>query len=327
MTRSLVSEHVRASSGLTATVVSRRIVATDVVALELAPTGAALPSWAGGAHIEVALSTTAGSEPLIRHYSLVGLPGEGRNWQVAVLKELNGRGGSAAMHDLQIGDSLEIRAVRNNFPLKPAQEYLFIAGGIGITPLVGHALEADRNGLPWKMIHLVRSEDRLIDVDAWLPRGVQQHIDAVHGRADLRALTAPLRGGMVYACGPAPLLSALEELAADAPWDLAVERFAADPLRPITVAGGDRPFDVVLQRSGRRLHVPGDRSILDVVRGAGITVDFSCQEGICSSCETAVVAGEPDHRDQVLDDDERAAGDCMMICVSRSKGGDLTLDL
>lgn len=327
MSRLPVPELGRVSSRLTATVVGRRLVATDVVALELAPTGAALPSWAGGAHIEVALPAAVGSEPLVRHYSLVGLPGAGQNWQVAVLKEVDGRGGSAAMHDLQIGDSLEIRAVRNNFPLKPAQEYLFIAGGIGITPLVGHALEADRNGLPWSMIHLVRSEDRLIDVGAWLPRGVQQHIDEIHGRADLKALTAPLRGGMVYACGPAPLLAALEELAADAPWDLAVERFAADPLLSPPAEGGDRPFDVVLRRSGRRLHVPGDRSILDVVRGAGVTVDFSCQEGICSSCETAVLAGEPDHRDQVLDDDERAAGDCMMICVSRSKGGDLTLDL
>jgi ferredoxin-NADP reductase len=322
-----VPERVRVSSGLTTTIVSRRLVATDVVSLELAPTGAALPSWAGGAHIEVALPAAVGSDLLVRHYSLIGLPNGQQNWQIAVLKEEESRGGSAAMHDLQIGDSLEIRAVRNNFPLKRAPEYLFIAGGIGITPLIGHALEADREGLPWRMIHLVRSAERVIDVAAWLPGGIQQHVDEVHGRADLGALTAPLRSGMVYACGPAPLLSALEELARDAPWDLAVERFAADPQRPTTVQSDNRPFDVILQRSGKRLHVPGDRSILDVVRGEGVAVDFSCQEGICSSCEIAVLAGEPDHRDQVLDDDERAAGDSMMICVSRSTGGDLTLDL
>ncbi|WP_232716873.1 PDR/VanB family oxidoreductase [Gordonia metallireducens] len=328
MSVSPVSERVLATPGLTVTVVSRHLAATDVVWLELAPAGdRELPSWTAGAHIEIALPDTDGSCHLVRHYSLIGLPSGRENWQIAVLREANGRGGSAAMHDLQLGDVLEVRAVRNNFPLKDATEYLFIAGGIGITPLIGLAQEADRKGLAWNLIHLVRSADRLIDVTSLLPRDSRSHVADIHGRADLEVLTASLRGGSVYACGPAPLLSDLEKLAHDAPWDLAVERFAADPKQSADVQSTDRPFDVILQRSGKRLHVPAHRSILDVVRDAGVSVDFSCQEGICSSCEIPVLAGDLDHRDHVLDEAERAANDCMMICVSRCVGNELTLDL
>jgi ferredoxin len=146
------------------------------------------------------------------------------------------------------------------------------------------------------------------------------------GRLDLEGiLRDPKPQTLVYACGPEPLLAAVEErCAAWPPGSLHLERFSA---RPTSEGTDESTFEVVLQRSGKTLPVPPDKSVFEVVRAAGVSVLGSCLEGICGTCETGVIDGEIEHRDSVLDDEERESNEVMMICVSRCRSARLTLDL
>jgi ferredoxin-NADP reductase len=233
------------------------------------------------------------------------------------------------VHDrLQAGDAVVVRGPRNHFALQEAPRYLFLAGGIGITPLLPMVQEVAAQGAEWRLVYGGRNRGSMAFLDELAEHGdrVALRPQDEHGLLDLDGLLGtPSPDTTVYCCGPEPLLAAVEHACRDWPRGaLHVERFAA---RPNTAPTRDQPFEVVLARSGRTLTVPSDRSVLSVVEEAGVGVLSSCSEGTCGTCETGVLEGEPDHRDAVLDDDERAANDCMMICVSRSCGPRLVLDL
>jgi len=304
-------------------VADRRDVADGVTRLELvAADGDPLPEWRPGAHIDL-----VGPAGLVRQYSLCGEPRSAR-WRVAVLRVPGGRGGSAWVHDdLVPGVDVEVKGPRNNFALEDAGDYLFIAGGIGITPIAPMVREVARRGAAWQLVYGGRSRasmafvDDLIDLD---PRRVRIVPEDEEGRLDLdEVLGPPVAGRRVYCCGPVPLLAAVEDRLADRPERLHLERFAA--AAPVDRAGD--AFEIELSSSAQRITVAAGESIIDALAGAGLDVDFSCREGTCGTCETRVLGGVPDHRDSVLTEVEREAGDCMMICVSRCRRGPLLLDL
>ncbi len=299
-------------------------VAEDVVALTLeALGGGALPAWTPGAHIDLMLA-----DDLVRQYSLCGRPGRDDAWRIAVLRTPDSRGGSERVHRLRAGDTIRVRGPRNHFPVAPASRYIFIAGGIGITPLLAMIYELDATGAEWELHYGGRRRASMAFLDELAGYGDRVHLipqDEL-GIIDLASVLAtPRPGTLVYACGPEPLLAAVEK--ACQPWPagtLHLERFAARQ-QPATT--GNSSFELVLQRSGKTLTVPPDKSVFQAVRAAGVSVLGSCLEGICGTCETRVIDGEIDHRDSVLDEEERASGETMMICVSRCRSARLTLDL
>ena len=304
-------------------VTGRSMVATDVVALDLARLdGGVLPEWTPGAHVDLVL------EPdLVRQYSLCSDPAQRSVWRVAVLREPDGRGGSAYVHDkLDVGVQIRVRGPRNHFALRPAPAYLFVAGGIGITPILPMISAAQRAGAQWRLVYGGRAEESMAFRDELAHYG--EHVDVVPqsrcGLIDVdRLLGTPSQDMLVYCCGPSGLLTAVEQRCTAWPdGALHVERFAAAvPTEP------DTAFDVVLRRSGRTVHVPAETSILHAVKAAGVPVLASCEQGTCGTCETGVLGGIPQHRDTLLTEQERTAGDLMMICVSRACSPSLVLDL
>ncbi|WP_369135194.1 cytochrome P450 [Modestobacter sp. I12A-02662] len=308
-----------------ARVAAKEVAADGVVTLTLREaTGRPLPAWEPGAHVDLVLDGAP-----TRQYSLCGDPADRSAYRVGVLRDPDGRGSSLFVHDhLQVGDAVGVRGPRNNFPLVPSPRYLFIAGGIGITPVLPMIRAADAAGADWRLVYGGRRRASMAFLDE-----LSRHGDRVSvrpqdetGWLDLDGLLGtPLPGTRVYCCGPEPLLAAVEQRCAGwPPGSLHVERFAA---RPLTGPLRSEAFEVVLARSELALTVPPDRSILSVVEEAGVGVLSSCAEGTCGTCETAVLEGVPDHRDSVLGPEERQAGDCMMICVSRACGDRLVLDL
>ncbi|MFF4116126.1 PDR/VanB family oxidoreductase [Streptomyces sp. NPDC001714] len=316
----------------TTLVVATRILAADgVVSLTLRrPDGGTLPAWTPGAHIDVLLTGANGDgADLVRQYSLCGHPAEREAWQIAVLRAPQGRGGSAYVHDhLREGATVRVRGPRNNFPLRPAARHLFIAGGVGITPILPMVEAAEATGADWRLLYGGRTRTSMAFLDrlAPYPDRVLIRPQDEYGLLDLAAhLGVPEEGTLVHACGPEPLLRAVQEQCAGwPPGTLGVERFV--PVRTAET-GPTEAFELELARSGLTLTVQPGRSVLETVEEAGVAVDFSCREGTCGTCETDVLDGRPDHRDSLLTEDERAAGDTMLICVSRSRDPRLVLDL
>lgn len=305
-------------------VVSRREEAQGVVGFTLAdPKGRALPPWRPGAHVDVL--TPHG----VRKYSLCGPPGGGA-YEIAVLRETDGRGGSGFLHDgVAPGDSLSVRGPKTHFRLdEDAPAHVLVAGGIGITPILAMADRLRALGRGYALHYCGRSRARM----AFLERLARDHGDrlVLHvgdegGRLDPAAvLAAAPAGAQVCACGPERLLDALAEAAAAHPHcRLAVEHFGAaearlDPSR-------EHAFTAELADSGLVVAVPADRTLLQALRGVGVDVPSDCEEGLCGSCEVGVIEGAVDHRDRVLTGAERAAGDRMMSCCSRAKGRRLVL--
>ncbi|MEU9864686.1 PDR/VanB family oxidoreductase [Streptomyces sp. NPDC047971] len=295
--------------------------AEGVLSVELAhPEGKPLPAWTPGAHIDVHVGGH------VRQYSLCGDPHDQGAYRIGVLNEPSSRGGSRHVHTkLRPGGTVTVSEPRNHFALEDAGSYVFVAGGIGITPLLAMAREAARRGAEWHMAYGGRSrasmaftaELALLQGDVTLvPQDELGHID-------LDALLTGLPDdALVYACGPEPLLAAVQ---ARCPDDrLRLERFAAPTAEH---AGDDEEFEVECRTSGLTLRVGAGTSILDAAESAGIGVNSSCRDGICGSCETRVLDGVPDHRDFLLSEAERSAGASMMICVSRCASGRLVLDL
>lgn len=298
--------------------------AEGVVQLDLAdPAGAELPEWRPGDHLLLHLPNG-----LDREYSLCGDPDDRHTLSVAVLDEPSSRGGSRYVHrDLPVGTRFEVSGPRNNFVLETAPEYLLVAGGIGITPIRAMAAELDRAGARFRLLYCGRSRASmafLSDLEALLGDRLTVHADDEQGQMpDIPgALERFGDRGLVYCCGPAPLIDAVLDGAAD-PGQVRVERFRApESPEPATPSEG---FDVVCDRTGARVEVGPDESVLEALGSAGLDVPSSCQEGICGTCETRVLSGEVDHRDFLLSDSERA--DRMLVCVSRCEGGELVLDL
>jgi ferredoxin-NADP reductase len=287
-------------------------------------TGKALSSWEPGAHIDVAVP--GGAE---RQYSLCGEPGA-PYWEIAVQREAGGRGGSRFLCDTALpGNQLAVRGPRNHFPLTTAESYLFIAGGIGVTPLLPMAEQCGRDGRPARFVYGARTRGSM----AFLERLAQSGADLALWPQDSEGLP-PLEqeiahlapGTAVYCCGPSQMLDAVESACSAAGRQPPLlERFAPDAAA--LTEGETAAFEIELASSGEVLTVPPDKSILQVLDERGYPTDASCEEGICGTCETAVLSGVPIHRDSVLTDADHKRGDCMMICVSRAaKGTRLLLD-
>lgn len=313
------------AAGWPLVVEAKDVVADDVCLLRLVdPAGADLPAWEPGAHIDLALAPD-----LIRQYSLCGTPQDRSVYEVAVLREPLGRGGSQYVHDkLAPGDTVEIVGPRNNFALTPAPSYLFIAGGIGITPLLPMIDQARASGARWQLIYGGRSRASMAFQDRIAGAGGDVRLcpQDETGLLDLAAvLGAPDADTLVYACGPEPMLDAVTEHHQGWPTgSLRTERFAAKQLgEPVR----SESFEVELALSGITVEVPPDTSILQAVTDAGVSVLSSCQEGTCGTCETPVLAGSVEHRDSLLTPEEQAADDTMMICVSRATCPKLRLEL
>ncbi|MFB6676664.1 PDR/VanB family oxidoreductase [Streptomyces sp. NPDC056390] len=289
------------------------------------PEGAALPAWTPGAHLDVELPG------FTRQYSLCGDPADRYTYRLAVLREEQSRGGSRYVHDtLRVGDPVEVGGPRNRFALEPAQRYLFIAGGIGITPLLPMAAAAEASGAQWSLAYggRQRSSMAFLDVLAAYGDKITVVAEAERGPLDLDGLLGtPVPDTAVYCCGPEGLLAAVEERCASWPeGSLHLERFKAKSTAPGEFAR-DREFEVVCERAGTSLRVPAGRSVLDCVEDAGIAVNSACRDGVCGSCETKVLAGEVEHRDSLLTASERESGGTMMLCVSRAASDQLVLDL
>lgn len=306
-------------------VAAKQVEADGVVSLMLEEVGGhALPAWRAGAHVDLVL----GDAPT-RQYSLCGDPGERSSYRLGVLRDPNGRGSSRYVHDdLQVGDVVRVRGPRNNFALRPAASYLFVAGGIGITPILTMVAEAERAGVPWRLAYGGRRRASMAFLDELARYGDRVSVlpEDETGLLDLAGLIASAApDAAVYCCGPEPLLRAVEEQCGTPGSPvLHLERFAPkDQGEPVLAEA----FEVHLAQSDLTLTIPPDRSIISVAEEAGVGVMYSCSEGTCGTCETPVIEGVPDHRDSILTDDERASNACMMICVSRSCTPRLVLDL
>ena len=289
--------------------------------------GAPLPDFSPGAHIDVEIRPG-----LVRQYSLCGLSGAPA-YEIAVLRDLASRGGSAAMcENIGVGDTLRISAPRNLFALQPAPTRArLIAGGIGITPILAMARSLRAEGRDFRLWYAGRSRTAMafhaeIGSAAFAGLATIHADDEAGGPLDLSAVLAkPERDEHLYVCGPAGLIAATLALAVANGWPANTihrEAFSAP-----TDSAVDTAFTVHLARSGRRFEVPADRSVLDVLRDGGVELDYSCEQGVCGSCLLSVLHGEPDHRDMVLSDEERAANDQFTPCCSRSYSRELVLDL
>ncbi|WP_431044780.1 PDR/VanB family oxidoreductase [Streptomyces sp. P1-3] len=311
--------------------VAERVEEADGV-LRLRLEGEELPGWEPGAHVDLVLPSGA-----VRQYSLCGDPADRSSYTVAVRLIGDGRGGSREVHEqLHEGTAVTVRGPRNRFEMVPSHAYLFIAGGIGITPILPMLRAAEAAGVPWTLLYGGRSRATmpfLDEVEKLGAAGSGRSGSAGSGRLrvvaedtdglpDLAAALAEAPPGCaVYTCGPEPLMAAVAELLPEG-LDLHTERFT--PVAP--GAGGERPFEVELRRSGRTVAVPAGQSVLAAIREQALPdVPYSCRQGFCGTCRQRVVSGEIDHRDELLTDAERA--DSMLICVSRACGDRLVLDL
>lgn len=309
-------------------VASRMKVADGVVQLELASAdGRPLPAFEPGAHIDVHLANG-----LIRQYSLTNFQPAADSYTIAVGLAEPSRGGSKHIHDaISTGSFLRISPPGNSFPIAPdASGYVFVAGGIGITPILSMARWCEMNRKPWRLLYAARCRKRAAYADELAALGgdrVRLHFDDEAGQfVDLSAWLGKLRRDEhVYCCGPEPLMNAVEAATALHPAaGVHFERFT--PPEPPTAATS-HPFKLKLRLSARELTVEAGTSILDTLEQAGIDHPFGCREGLCRSCEAEVCAGIPDHRDYVLSDAEKASNRTLMVCVSRAKNDCLELNL
>jgi ferredoxin-NADP reductase len=317
-------------SSITLTVVGRTVVAhdQDVVTLTFAGAdGAPLPPWRPGAHLDIHLPSGR-----VRQYSLCGDPARQDSYRIAVRRIPDGGGGSAEVHDvLGIGSQVTTHGPHNAFPLtvsgygSPTQRLRFVAAGIGITPILPMLRHVDRLGVEWSMLYAGRSRDSLPFVDEVTEFGDRTEIrtDDVHGVPTAAQLLGDCPDGTaVYACGPAPMLTAIRaQLAGRDNVELHFERFAAPP-----VIDGEE-FSVCVASTGATVQVGAEETLLSALQRADIWPPYSCRQGFCGTCRTRVLDGRVDHHDTLLTEPERADG-MMLICISRAAQGQrLILDL
>ena len=301
-----------------------------------AENGLPLPGFMAGAHVRVEVALADGSSDW-RHYSLVrrdatAMPGESvSQYEIAVRREDDGRGGSAFMHRLRVGDTLRIEPPKNDFPLDPAApKVLLVAGGIGITPLLSMAAELRAAGRPVRLVYAGRSRAQLAylpELIALLGDALSIHADDDAGAPlDVAALLAGCASDeQVYMCGPKPMLDAVLAAAQAQGWTPGRVHF--ELFATAAPVAGDQPFELVLSQSGASYQVPADQSILDCLIEHGCDPLFDCKRGECGVCVVPVIEGEVDHRDYVLSASEKAASQVIQICVSRARGSRLVLDL
>ena len=306
------------------TVADRQVVAHDQDVVALTLVGHELPRWHPGSHIDVHLPSG-----LVRQYSLCGDPDTRDAYRIAVRRIPDGGGGSIEMHGLTLGTAVTTHGPRNAFPLtvpgygSPARQFRFIAGGIGITPILPMLGLARRRGIEWSMVYAGRSRDSLPFVDEVSAYGdrVAIRTDDIDGLPTADELLGDCADGTaVYACGPAPMVTAIRSaLVGRDDVELHFERFAAPP-----VVDG-KEFAVSVASTGDTVRVAADETLLAALNRAGVHAPYSCQQGFCGTCRTRVLDGAVDHRDTLLTDPEREDG-MMLICISRANDH-LTLDL
>lgn len=304
-------------------VTERRMLTPEIAEFRLAdPEGGLLDPFTPGAHVTV--ETPSGA---MRRYSLVNPGAAPSHYVIAVKREPESRGGSASMHAaLEVGDRIAVAPPENDFPLVDAPRYLLIAGGIGITPIYAMACELSRRGVPFRLIYCTRGPEATAYLEEIAGLGPDVHIhhdggdpDAMYDFWDHLATPGPEH---VYCCGPAPLMEEIRALSGHWPEG----RIHFEDFKPVEVVRADDvPFRVTLAGTGESFEVPADRTILETLRAAGVQTVSSCESGTCGTCKTRLVSGAADHRDMVLMDEERNR--FIMICISRSSGGDLVLDL
>jgi ferredoxin-NADP reductase len=298
--------------------------APGVLSLDfVAPDGGELPAFAPGAHVDLYLP-----DGLVRQYSLCGDPADRTTWRIAVREVADGRVSRIIHRDLRPGTVMTVGVPRNNFPLVQSPNYLFIAGGIGITPLLPMMREATRTGARWSLLFCTRSADDapFLREACALGGDVSVHASDAGTRLDVAARLATRPADtLLYCCGPDRLMMAVED--ATRSWPDGTVRFEwfAPRTRPAGEVSGS--FELVCAQSGLVLTVPPDRSVLQALNQAGIGVPTSCEQGICGTCECRVLEGAVDHRDSILSAAEQAANQTMMVCVSRAKSPRLVLDL
>ena len=314
-----------------ATVRSIRDEAIDIRSFELASaTGEPLPPFTPGSHVDLHLGPD-----LVRQYSLCNGPRDVEVYRIAVKREPASRGGSQFMHtQLKVGDEIEVSAPRNNFALKDhAGPALLLAGGIGITPMISMARHLENAGRAWQLHYFTRSIAHTAFHELLSERRFAGKVMFFYA-AEPDAVRAYLRktlwhrpdDSQLYVCGPRPFMDLVEATAA-ATWPpeaVNLEYFTADPT---ALAGPRDTFTVRLARSGGDYVIPPEKTIVAALRDHGIEIETSCEQGVCGTCLTGVLEGEPDHRDVFLTDDEKRACDKMMCCVSRAKSEVLVLDL
>lgn len=306
----------------TLTVIDRLTEAEGVISLHLADAASVpLPTWMPGAHIEVELETPDG-ELMSRHYSLCSDPHDLKSWRIGIRNDTGGRGGSAWLHEnAKLGTEVRCSAPRNHFPLEPATRYRFIAGGIGITPILPMLQRAEQEGIDWTLLYRGRSRESMAFLDELAEYGDRVQVSARSEVGDCRLsdhLDAVGDGEAVYACGPSSMLQQLDlEAQRLPPGALHVEHFT--PRESDTAS--DSVFRVEFAASGITASVSPGTSVLDVAEAHGIQVFTSCREGTCGTCETPIIGGEAEHRDTVLSTAEQVEQSCMMICVSRAAPG------
>lgn len=303
--------------------------ATDICAFELEdPAGKTLPPFSAGAHIDVHVGG------LIRQYSLCNNPMDSQRYVIGVLKDPASRGGSIAMHGLAEGDIVEISEPRNHFPLQAgATHSILLAGGIGITPILCMAERLSHIGASFEMHYCTRSPDRTAFADRLDVPRIKGHSHLYHdsspelGKLDIAAtLGQPEADKHLYVCGPGGFIEAVLGAAKAAGWNddnVHREYFAG----AVQDNENDGSFQVKLASSGKIYDIPADKTIVEALMDQGVDIPISCEQGVCGTCLTRVLEGEPDHRDLYLTDEEREANDQMLPCCSRSKSGMLVLDL
>jgi ferredoxin-NADP reductase len=298
--------------------------AQDVLSLDLvAVNGRELPPFEPGAHIDVHFP-----DGTIRQYSLWGDPADRSRYRVGIRAVEGGHSSLFVHRQLRAGDVLTVSTPRNNFPLIEAVRYVFIAGGIGITPLIPMMRTASEKGRAWTLFYCNRrNEDApfLSEIEA-LGGEVSLHSSDAGTRLDVAQRLGGVQGDtVIYCCGPERLMAAVEQ--ATAAWPEGSVRFEwfAPRSRPVDETSGG--FEVRCENSGITLAVPPEKSVLEVLNEAGFGVPCSCQQGICGTCEVRVLSGEVDHRDTILSAAEREANGSMMTCVSRARSPRLVLEI
>lgn len=319
-----------AEQSLKAWVHTLRYEAKDTLSVELRPAlGQEFPAFEAGAHIDLHLPNG-----MVRSYSLCNDSGEQHRYVVAVLKDRSSRGGSRCVHEqLRIGTELTISAPRNNFPLHEEAAYsVLVAGGIGITPILCMAQRLKTLGRRFEVMCFARSRQHMAFVDVMQALGVPVHWhfdDEQGGPPSLKTLLSQRAPDVTthhYACGPAVMLDAFEQACAELGHPHAhIERFAAVEIKAATDARHN--YTVELKRSGKTLTITPEISLHKALLAAQANIPFSCEEGVCGSCETRVLEGTVDHRDSVLSPAERATNTVMMVCVSGCKSERLVLDI
>ncbi|MGD9919845.1 MAG: 2Fe-2S iron-sulfur cluster-binding protein [Pseudorhodoplanes sp.] len=287
------------------------------------PNGGALPTATAGAHVDLHLPNG-----LIRQYSLTRASRAPCSYIIGVKRDLASRGGSRFIFDeLKVGDELRIGAPRNNFPLHEGNSpAILIAGGIGITPMLAMAETLSTQRRPFELHYACRDREEAAFLDELAVLGNWRlHVDReAGGILEVPDIVARAPGDAhLYCCGPKPMLEVFEL----ATQQLPVEQVHVEYFTPKHEAATQGSYVVELARSAKTVLIPSGRTILEVLRAEGLNIPTSCEHGICGTCETAVIAGIPDHRDAILTESEKAANKSMMICCSGSKSDRLVLDL